>query len=123
MSDWHIGNPYSQYIDRAHQDRADVLARAGYRLVTGVTGIVGVIAAALRQWRERREATRSLLSLDDRLLKDIGLTRGDVWAAVHGEFPDRGVESAPTLAHAADAALSNYAVGGCNDNQRPRRAA
>lgn len=123
MSDWHIGNPYSQYIDRAHQDRADALARAGYRLVVGVTRIAGGVIAVLRQWRERHQATRSLLSLDDRLLKDIGLTRGDIWAAVHGELPGRGSESAPAPTPAEDTALSAHATGGCNDNQRPRRAA
>jgi uncharacterized protein YjiS (DUF1127 family) len=124
MSDWQIGNPYTQqYIDRAHQERADALARAGYRLVAGVTGIVGGVVAVLRQWRERRQATHALLSLDDRMLKDIGLTRGDIWAAVHGELPGRGIESAPTSASIVDIALSPHAIGGCNDNQRPRRAA
>ncbi|MGH6928743.1 MAG: DUF1127 domain-containing protein [Dongiaceae bacterium] len=123
MTDWHIDNAYSQHIDRAHQDRADALARAGHRLVTGVTRIAGGVVAVLRQWRDRRRAARSLLSLDDRMLKNIGLTRGDIWAAVHGELPDRGIESAPAPAPAADIALSPHAIGGCNDNQRPRRAA
>lgn len=118
-----IDNPYSQYIDRAHQDRADALARAGHRLVVGVAGLAGGIVAVLRQWRERRRATHELLSLDDRMLKDIGLTRGDIWAAVHGELSDRGVESAPASTPTEDIALSPHAIGGCNDNQRPRHAA
>jgi uncharacterized protein YjiS (DUF1127 family) len=117
MSDWQINNSYGQYIDRAHQDRADALARAGYRLVTGVAAI----AAAIRQWRERRRASRELLSLDDRLLKDVGLTRGDIWAAVHGELRDR--EPEPAAAPVVDVALTDHAIRGCNDNQRPRRAA
>jgi uncharacterized protein YjiS (DUF1127 family) len=122
MTDWHIDYPdypSSRYIARAHQDRADALASAGHRLAAGVGGIV----AALRQWRERRRATHELQSLDDRLLKDIGITRGDVWAAVHGELSDRGAESAPAPAPAADIALTPHAIGGCNDNQRPRHAA
>jgi uncharacterized protein YjiS (DUF1127 family) len=119
MTDWHIDNPSSRYIARAHQDRADALARAGHRLVTGVAGLVAV----LRQWRERRRATHELQSLDDRLLKDIGITRGDVWAAVHGELSDRGVEAAPAPTPAADIALTPHAIAGCNDNQRPRHVA
>jgi uncharacterized protein YjiS (DUF1127 family) len=118
-----IDNPHLQYIDRAHQDRADALARAGYRLVTGVASIAGGVLALLRHWRERRQATHELLSLDDRLLKDIGLTRGDIWAAVHGELPDRGIESAPTPPPTADIALTAHAISGCNDNQRLRRVA
>jgi uncharacterized protein YjiS (DUF1127 family) len=119
MSDLHI--PYSQYIDRAHQDRADALARAGYLLITAVAGAAASIREILRRWRERRQATRSLLALDDRLLKDAGLTRGDIWAAVHGQFPDREDDAAPTPAD--DIALDVYAIGGCNDNQQRRRAA
>jgi uncharacterized protein YjiS (DUF1127 family) len=118
-----IDNPYSQYTSRAHQDRADALARAGYRLVIGVAGIAGAVVALVRRWRDRRRASHELLSLDDRLLKDIGITRGDIWAAVHGELPDRGIESAPAPTPAADIALTPHAIAGCNDNQRPRRVA
>lgn len=41
------------------------------------------IAAAYRAWRNRR-AVIGLLDLDDRMLRDIGLTRGDVTAALSG---------------------------------------
>lgn len=34
---------------------------------------------ALAELGERRRQRRALLSLDDRILKDIGLTRADVW--------------------------------------------
>ena len=119
MSDWHT--PYTHYIDRAHQERAEVLARAGHRLVTAVAGAAVTIGGGLRQWRERRRATHELMSLDDRLLKDIGITRGEVWAAVHGELTERGSE--PASVPAADVALSAHAIAGCNDNERRRRAA
>jgi uncharacterized protein YjiS (DUF1127 family) len=121
MSDWHI--PYAHYTAKAHQDRADALARAGHLLVAAVVGAAVRISEAVRRWRERRRATDELLSFDDRLLKDIGITRGEVWAAVHGELADRGVESAPAPTPAVDIALTPHAIGGCNDNQRPRRAA
>jgi uncharacterized protein YjiS (DUF1127 family) len=117
MSDWNT--PYAHYIDRAHQDRADALVRAGHRLVTAVVGVAVRTSDAVRQWRERRRATHELQSLDDRLLKDIGITRGEVWAAVHGALSDRGVEPAPAL----DIALTPHAIAGCNDNKRLRRVA
>jgi len=39
-------------------------------------GIVAMVAAMLRVRRERRQ----LLALDDRMLKDIGMSRGDAYA-------------------------------------------
>ncbi|MDX1656280.1 MAG: DUF1127 domain-containing protein [Candidatus Competibacteraceae bacterium] len=38
------------------------------------------------QRRERRRAYRQLAMMDDWQLKDIGLSRGDVRAAVEGSF-------------------------------------
>ena len=122
MSDWHIGNSHTRFIERAQQERADALARAGHLLVAAVGRPLLQAADAIRQWRDRRRALRSLMLLDDRMLRDIGLNRGDVWAAVHG-LTDRGIESAPARLAVADVALTAHAIGGCNDNQRPRRAA
>jgi uncharacterized protein YjiS (DUF1127 family) len=121
MSDWHISNSSTHFIERAQQERADALARAGHLLVAAVGRPLLRAADAIRQWRGRRQALRSLMLLDDRMLRDIGLNRGDVWAAVHGRLSDRGIESAP--APLADVALTADAIGGCNDNHRPRRAA
>jgi len=135
MNDWHTSSPYIQdLMERARQERADAMARTGYRLVSGVIDVADAtsrvllkaargIIAGLRQWRERREATRSLLLLDDRMLKDVGLTRGEIWAAVHGRLPDRDAEAAPAQAAVPDIALSPHAIGGCNDNHSSRRAA
>ncbi|MGE0116487.1 MAG: DUF1127 domain-containing protein [Dongiaceae bacterium] len=117
------------YIDRAHRERAETLARVGYLLVRGGARIgrqplqaLRRIAARLRLWHDRHAATRALLLLDDRMLKDVGLTRGDIWAAVHGALPDRTpIAAAPAPAH--DVALTGYALGGCNDNAPSRRAA
>jgi uncharacterized protein YjiS (DUF1127 family) len=41
---------------------------------------VAGIAAVFKQWRLRGETRRILSSLDDRMLKDLGLTRSDLGA-------------------------------------------
>ena len=38
------------------------------------------------RWRSRRSTYDLLMSLDDRHLQDIGLTRGDIWSAANGDF-------------------------------------
>jgi len=57
-------------------------ARIGSRVFGFVLiAALGLIAALLRCWRqaiETRRARRHLMQLDDRLLRDIGLTRGEV---------------------------------------------
>lgn len=40
--------------------------------------------AKLSNWRRTRQAERELLALDDRLLSDIGISRGDIPHAVRG---------------------------------------
>ena len=48
--------------------------------------------AALKRWYQKQVATAELMSLDDRLLKDIGLNRGDIPKVVSGEyFTDRSL--------------------------------
>jgi uncharacterized protein YjiS (DUF1127 family) len=45
--------------------------------------------ALVRYWY-RRAAIKSLLELDDRALRDIGLTRCHIEAAVRGDFRRQG---------------------------------
>jgi uncharacterized protein YjiS (DUF1127 family) len=51
---------------------------------------------ALLRWQERAQQRRRLLAMDDRMLKDLGLSRSD--ALLEGQRPfwdDRGMEWRP----------------------------
>ncbi len=54
------------------------LAHGGERARTAGGGRNGGVPALLRRWMERRRQRRALDSLDDALLRDVGLTREDV---------------------------------------------
>jgi uncharacterized protein YjiS (DUF1127 family) len=60
--------------------------------------LVRVFGAIFRRWRERRQrkaAIGDLRALSDRTLKDMGLTRGEIVAAVHGQVY-RGEPASPS---------------------------
>ncbi len=130
MNGWQNERPEMQhYIEQAHEARAEAMARVGYLAAAALSGAVGAAAGAVRAAlgalsarRKRRAALREILLLDDRMLRDIGLTRADAWAAVDGTLRVRDV-SAPDPADYRDVALGGYAVAGCNDNGDRRRAA
>ena len=136
MSDWYSERrDFQSYIEEAQEARAEAMARVGYLGVAAVgralqaagaapTKAVRTALAAVRAWRNRQAALRQLLLLDERMLKDIGLSRADIWAAVDGTLGDRTREP-PALQPAdyVDIALSSYALGGCNDNGERRQAA
>jgi uncharacterized protein YjiS (DUF1127 family) len=50
----------------------------------GLTAVLQRVWAALARQSERKRAVRQLAGLDDRLLADIGLRRGDIELAVDG---------------------------------------
>jgi len=51
---------------------------ADYGPASSGEGLVGRAVAVLFAWYERARQRRHLSALDDRMLKDIGLTRADV---------------------------------------------
>jgi uncharacterized protein YjiS (DUF1127 family) len=49
-----------------------------------VVQLVSLLGKGFRLWREKRIAYRELMALDERMLRDIGLSRGDIPAVVAG---------------------------------------
>jgi len=125
MSDWHNERSDVQfYIEQAQEARAEAMARVGFLAVAIVGRAVGAVAGRARAalgtlaaWRNRQVALHQLLLLDDRMLRDIGLTRADAWAAVDGTLGSRVQDWPPEPTAYFDIALS------CNDNGERRRAA
>jgi uncharacterized protein YjiS (DUF1127 family) len=58
-------------------------ARIGARKLTG--DLRRVLEAPLA-WQERAQARRNLARLDDRMLRDIGVARADVWQELDKPF-------------------------------------
>lgn len=89
-------------IQRAHEARAQAtgdLARRLGRAVRNVAERGGDLARSFASraavmasrwasgyaaWRERRRALRELAALDDRMLRDIGISRSEIESAVYG---------------------------------------
>jgi len=44
------------------------------------------VGALLQEWRRRSRSRAELAKLDDRMLRDIGVTRGDVWREINKPF-------------------------------------
>ncbi len=67
-------------------DGEDPARRIGRRLTSAIDA-VGAAAASFGRWHKRRIAIRQLMALDDHILKDIGIHRGDIHS-VAGERLD-----------------------------------
>ncbi len=68
----------------AKTGRAQAVRQALRGLIRGSVGAVRHGAEALQRWHRRRVGYRELMALDDRLLRDIGLRRDQIPAAVDG---------------------------------------
>ena len=66
-----------------------LLTRAAGFLVNGASAA----ARAVVRWHQRRKAVRELSAIDDWLLRDIGLDRGDVYALAAGKVSLADLES------------------------------
>ena len=75
-----------QHLDlvrESRQIRDEAFAAAVAGLGRWVKGAIGGLVSAHR----RRKAYAELSGLDDRMLRDMGLNRGELWAAVEGKGP------------------------------------
>jgi uncharacterized protein YjiS (DUF1127 family) len=79
----------SHYAQSAREERAEALTRFGFLAIAGadraVRRVLAPVGAAVStlvtRWNdisERRATYLALSKLDDRMLKDIGLTRADI---------------------------------------------
>lgn len=82
MEHWYLSAPELEYyMARARYERAlalQKLLRASAAALAGAFRGLGKMAAAIGRRRRRRAALVELRSLDERMLKDIGLARGDI---------------------------------------------
>lgn len=107
--------PYRHYVATANNDRAEAIARFGFLIIAGadralrraseaLSANAGGLVQRWRQHRARRATHRALSVLDDRLLRDIGLTRADVDLGP-GELPITFEEATPAAVTHATATL------------------
>ena len=52
----------------------------------GLSAVAGALAQSFQEWRERVRQRHALARLDDRLLRDMGLSRADVEQEVGKPF-------------------------------------
>jgi uncharacterized protein YjiS (DUF1127 family) len=115
------------YIAKGRLLRAQAVAAL---LTAGAKGIaqllhVGVgagiqlgrrVVAWLAREHQRRTGLRALMALDDHMLKDIGLTRGEIHAMVNGVF--RSPEAGKSQQRASALTLVVNKETASNDNVR-----
>ena len=69
--------PLNPVLERRTQPPA-----APARIWVALVGAVGLV----REWRRRARSRAELAALDDRTLRDLGLTRADLWAEIDKPF-------------------------------------
>ena len=81
-----------QAVQRAHAERSQTMRRSLAAVVTPLRWI-GAAFAAWRKMRKRRRqivmAIAELRGLDDLMLKDMGITRGDIVTVVHNDGSEK----------------------------------
>jgi uncharacterized protein YjiS (DUF1127 family) len=69
-----------------HEPSAPSPLRDAAAFLVRLTAPAAEALAAAKRWRSRRHAYMELMALDERLLKDIGLSRGRIEATLYGDF-------------------------------------
>lgn len=76
-------------VTQARDERARHLGTAIAVLARMAAAPLGVALRVWRTWRQRRREREELAQLDDRALRDIGLSRYDVTMAARGRIHHR----------------------------------
>ncbi len=89
---WLNSDPeYAKYLRRANEERSAAFYQAFGALWRSLS-VFGKVAAWLKRRVRERAALRELSSLDDRSLKDIGISRGEIPRIVK-EFGASGADA------------------------------
>ena len=122
-----LGTDLDRYIVKGRLLRAQAVAAL---LTAGANGIDRLLRSGISagvdvgrraiSWlareHQRRIGLRALMALDDRMLKDIGLSRSQIHAMVDGVFRSPEVEHSQQRAKALTLAMSKKSLS--NDNVR-----
>ncbi len=76
-----------RHISRGRALQAQQMAAAAVAVVTLVKRLVQATRRRLRCWRAARVARHELMRLDERVLRDIGITREKIAGVVDGLLP------------------------------------
>ena len=91
------------YYEELLRKRNEARAAAFYAAARPLRAGISAAAAALGRWRRERQVVQELSALNDRLLRDIGISRADI-RAIARDFARNGGEkrnAAEILAEAA----------------------
>ena len=122
-------NPYTLFPLTAQRASAitgpivEELTVAVYKAIDAVANFAGAIAGAITKWHKRNKAIRELSALSDRLLKDIGISRGEIRAVVDAMLtaPEPRRAARPRLV-AAHSSVPSAHPAPANDKQAEHAA-
>jgi uncharacterized protein YjiS (DUF1127 family) len=123
-----VGDPYRDYVNRAHDERARLVSALLAGAATGLETLAGTAGRGLERVgrsvlsgvataRRRRAAIRQLNALDDRMLKDIGISRGEIQYVVDGQLSAEraATQTPPGHGEIARFPVRKAAVSGANE--------
>ena len=111
-------NPYTLYLLSARRTAEfDFdLSVLVYKLVDRIVGAVSALDRRVARWNKRRKAISELSGLSDHLLRDIGVSRGEIRHVVDGllDAPEAVRASRPRLV--AESLSPGRTAAAANDN-------
>ena len=102
--------------DSAARKASSVLLRDDHLVLLAIDGLLALYAS-FKRWRKRRQTLRALGKLDERQLRDIGLTRGDISTASWWRSRENCYRA---LAELGDGQLSNLSEVGLQFRREAR---